>query len=926
MKNSTHAEFAQFRFVRNGEGSVIPLPAQGIDEKNLLVIDCERWGLARLHIFEGSAVRQDKLDAFQEELRQIADIRSDSVSRLITWGRDSEELFYADEMQDGEPLPEYLDRCGGVPFPVAGEWIRQLFEFLEQVPAGLPSFDRFSTLNFQIVVDRFHEVRPVFSEFYGWTKPGAQVQEHARDWYLAQIFCSLIAGVPVRTFSRESLPRNFDELTAPVQDAVLEALGEQGAGSYDRLKAEMRALSATADEHRNRVTLPRLLVREWLQQDLADSYAGEADFAFAPFSDREAERYAIPAVIRGKSSYVQVLPGPGSIPREGWLNQHHDATRRPGRPMLHQLHVNYLEDRGALTLVGEEQIEGVDLATLTLHLGPLSAAAAAPVLKRVAAAVSLLEQNTGSCAVWWLPPENVLFVTGTRSVTGSVHLVERKGDAIWEECGVKLRLHQTTTTLREGVQLPGTVRALSKIPGKKFEAARRSALALPLLFFLLTCHRFRWRRPVAEQADSLPGPLLALLEKYRLALLENPETLSTHLFAEFESGRFDEPVPDAGATRDAVVDFGADGNAETGAQAGEHGGASAPDDGFEAVLNETLHREPVALTEPTGPVRPAGEVEGDDEGLDAPEWDEADYGETEPVSPARFFRGWWLALWAVLLALFVGYLFAGWNSRLGPYHDVAEVRFPRSDYEVPAAPGPDEVVAELQSYLVAQAQPDLLPHTDALGIAESRRLIDEFLAARIAGSDGAAARLRALLAGLDGAPAGEVVTAFREAARLGDVEAQFDLAVLGLVKGLGNQDPVEARNLLERAAKSGNAYAGELLGVILLDAGDAAEARQIMDKAARQNHLGAIYHLGLFAANGIGAPVDPETAAIQFEAAAAQGEPRAMFAIGRCYEAGFGRKADFTEATRWIKMAAALGNQGAIAWCHSREIEVPPAE
>jgi len=72
--------------------------------------------------------------------------------------------------------------------------------------------------------------------------------------------------------------------------------------------------------------------------------------------------------------------------------------------------------------------------------------------------------------------------------------------------------------------------------------------------------------------------------------------------------------------------------------------------------------------------------------------------------------------------------------------------------------------------------------------------------------------------------------------------------------------------------------------------------------------------------------MDPEMAATQFELAAAQGEVRAMFALGRCYEIGFGKAADFTEAARWIKMAAALDYQSAIAWCQAREIEVSSGE
>ncbi|MEM6280384.1 MAG: hypothetical protein AAF733_12960, partial [Verrucomicrobiota bacterium] len=637
MNIPNNAEFAQFRFVRDAEGSVIVLPAQGTDEKNLLVLDCERWGLARLHIFEGAALRQDLLEAFQDELKQIVDIRSESLSRLITWGRDSEELFYADEMQDGEPLPEYLDRTGGVPFSIAGEWILQLFDFFELVPDGLPSFERFTTLYFQVVIDRYQQVRPVFSEFYGWTKPGAHVEEHPREWYLAQIFCSLVAGVPIRTFYESSLPRNFDELPTSVQETLLQILSNRGESGYARLKSEMKDLARAAEKDRAQVSLPHLLVREWMSNDLASSYRGEADFAFGPLGSPEEQSYGIPSTIRGNSSLVQVLPGPESIPREGWLNQHHDATRRPGRPMLHQLHVNYIEDRNSLTLVGEECVEGLDLATLLLHRGAQDMEVGTRILRRVASSLASLEQNTGSCAVWWLPPENILFLTGTNSIRGSLHLLERKGGEVWEDWGVKLRLHQTTATLREGVNLPSSVRALSRIPGKQNEPARRSALALPLIFFLLTSQRFRWKRPLSTQAD-FPVPLLELLERYRVALRENPEGVETNLFEEFLQGDFE--------TTD-----GPDGTAEK--DPGE-----TKDDGFEEMLNRTLDRDPVELVEPDPGATQASVPDHSPTDWEAPEWDEAEYEIDEELTPRRFLQGWWLVLWSVLAALVVGYLVA----------------------------------------------------------------------------------------------------------------------------------------------------------------------------------------------------------------------------------------------------------------------------
>tara|TARA_B110000305_G_scaffold237689_1_gene301550 strand:- start:1009 stop:2139 length:1131 start_codon:yes stop_codon:yes gene_type:complete len=376
------------------------LPAQGIDEKTLLTLDCERWGLTRLHIFEEAAVRSDKLEAFQKELSEIADIRSDSVSRLISWGRDGEELFYADEMLDGEPLPDYLGRAGGVPFCIAGKWLQQLFVVFESIKSLPFSLERLTTLNLQVIVDMRKEVRPVISEFYGWTKPGVQVQEHPTEWYFAQIFCSLIAGVPVRTFSSHSLLRNFDELDDNVRDAAQAAINEI-SGGYDRLKTAMIDLASQCKESDEDATqLPQMPVRELVRLGLEGTYSNKAEFEMLSEFGRHDEYYAVSSVIRGSVANIQLIPGPGSIPREGWFNQHHIATGRPGRGLLHQLQLNYLEDRDPVTLIGEERIEGIDLASLVAWHGPVEPAEVRGFAKKLSHAIDVLKQNVGSCPVW----------------------------------------------------------------------------------------------------------------------------------------------------------------------------------------------------------------------------------------------------------------------------------------------------------------------------------------------------------------------------------------------------------------------------------------------------------------------------------------------------------------------------------------------
>ena len=532
MKVPSISEFAQYRFVRDARGNVIKLPSQGVDEKILLVLDCERWGLARLHIFEGAAARSDKLEAFQAELQQIAEIRSDHVSRLVSWGRDAEELFYADEMRDGEPLPAYLSRTGGVPFPVASGWILQLLTFFESIGQLPPSMLRFSTLNFEVVMNRHGKIFPVFSEFYGWTKPGAQVREHKVEWSLAQVFCSLIAGVPIRTFHRDSLPRNFDELDEATREVILRTLEEGSADTYDSFKAAMEAGSAGAKERESEVAVPLMPVREWLRNDLANSYEGPADYVLSADFANDDERYAIRSHLRGAAANIQLIPGPGSIPREGWLNQHHDATRRPGRGMMNQLSVNYIEDRDSLTLIGEERVEGVDLGALVTGTGPLSDEAVKRIASAINTALDGLEKQAGACAVWWLPPENIFLLTGTRSLSGSVGLIERKGPEAWSSLPLKLRLHQTLATLKDGVNIPSRVRQLSRLPGKQYEVVRRSVIALPLLWYCLTGNRFRWSCVVQTQS-SVPEPVGELFERFRMRLREEPSEMVENLFLAF---------------------------------------------------------------------------------------------------------------------------------------------------------------------------------------------------------------------------------------------------------------------------------------------------------------------------------------------------------------------------------------------------------
>lgn len=935
MQPPSIAEFAQYRFVKDGDGNVISLPAQGIDERVLLTLDCERWGLARLHIFEEAALRKDKLEAFQSDLARIAEIRSDSVSRLITWGRDGEELFYADEMLDGEAMPDYLGRSGGVPFCIAGKWIAQLFELFDRFETLPVSFERFTTMNFQVIVDMRREVRPVFSEFYGWTKPGVQVAEHPVEWYLAQVFCSLMAGVPIRTFHSDSLPRNFDELDQQTQSAVLSALNESNEGRESLTAAMKRLAENCTESHENETPPPLMPVRELMRTGLEESYTGTADFVLEEVFDRHQQHYAVQTKIRGTNSHIQLIPGPASIPREGWFNQHHNATRRPGRGMLNQLQLNYLEDREPVTLVGEERVDGVDLASLIAWHGSLETESVRLFARKLSHAIDGLEKNVGSCAVWWLPPDNIFLLTGTQSVRGSANLIDRKGDEALIGFGMKLRLHQTVETLKRGVNLPANVRLMCREPGKPFEEVRRSAVALPLLFFLLSGHRLRWTLPI-RRITGVSETVVNLLEEFRVLLTENPASCNRNLLTEFENCSVEELAePDKEERTDdslhkALGETLYDGDIDLSEE--------APLGEFEPDPVPEVEPEPTAESEPDQ----EGETEAEDspaervavavadstttaEDVAQKDFDPEDDISNPAVLPKK--KSWWpwtsLWVWLVLgvvLSSSLGYsLFAKHSENSGAVEQVF-LSLPQTDFESNHEAILEETLDALAGYLVGAGQPGGLAMVAEINVlkeeGESSRLTSWLETARD-NRDGAAACFLGRVLWWQERTPDSVISNFEEAARLGDAEAPYLLALYEYLKSSGEGVRDETLNRLLTSAEVGNENSRELAAVLLAEK-DSETAFRHLQHVAESGGRSAVYQLGLFYANGVGTEVSSSEAVQCFKRAAGLGCLKSMVAYALCLEIGFGTDPNFTEAQRWMRHADLLGSVSARNWLSER--------
>jgi TPR repeat protein len=160
----------------------------------------------------------------------------------------------------------------------------------------------------------------------------------------------------------------------------------------------------------------------------------------------------------------------------------------------------------------------------------------------------------------------------------------------------------------------------------------------------------------------------------------------------------------------------------------------------------------------------------------------------------------------------------------------------------------------------------------------------------------------------------EAVAAWRKAADKGSTAAMVELGVLyGTGAGVA-RDEEQARQLFERAANAGNPRGVTNLAALggAAVATDPARSRELLAKAAETN-AEAQYQLGLMLADGTGGPQDDAGARALFEKAAAQNHPGALERMGAFASEGRGGPKDRDAAKAYYKRAADLGDEQAKA-------------
>jgi uncharacterized protein len=139
----------------------------------------------------------------------------------------------------------------------------------------------------------------------------------------------------------------------------------------------------------------------------------------------------------------------------------------------------------------------------------------------------------------------------------------------------------------------------------------------------------------------------------------------------------------------------------------------------------------------------------------------------------------------------------------------------------------------------------------------------------------------------------------------------------------------DALGYFQRAAEAGVPDAQYALAQLYaygrgVAAGDDQQARQWLEKAARSGHDTAQIELGIWLINGRGGEKDPSEGFRWLKGAAERGNPIAVNRVAHLYKDGVGAPADRAEAARWTVLARRAANSDATLDAFFRQL--PEAE
>ncbi|WP_341644148.1 sel1 repeat family protein [Thauera sp. SDU_THAU2] len=157
-------------------------------------------------------------------------------------------------------------------------------------------------------------------------------------------------------------------------------------------------------------------------------------------------------------------------------------------------------------------------------------------------------------------------------------------------------------------------------------------------------------------------------------------------------------------------------------------------------------------------------------------------------------------------------------------------------------------------------------------------------------------------------------------------DAEYDEAAIS-----SPQAAIAVNSTIEEAARNGDVEAQFRLGrAALLDTSrgkeGAAEAVTWLRQAATGGHAGAMLQLGKLYRSGVGMPQNYEYAEKWIRSAAEAGDSDAMVELGRLYRSGLGVSVDQVQAYVWFNRAAAAMNMDGVYERDNIALKLSPDE
>ncbi|WP_153305831.1 tetratricopeptide repeat protein [Desulfogranum mediterraneum] len=175
---------------------------------------------------------------------------------------------------------------------------------------------------------------------------------------------------------------------------------------------------------------------------------------------------------------------------------------------------------------------------------------------------------------------------------------------------------------------------------------------------------------------------------------------------------------------------------------------------------------------------------------------------------------------------------------------------------------------------------------------------------------------------------GRAFRLYRQAALLGDPEAQFIVGGM-LYRGQGTDpDQQQAFTWLLKAAKQGKSSPESMAiigGMFLRGSGvpqNYSEARRWLEPAARAGRLEAINDLAYILYHGLAGEQDMAGALALYTKAAMQKDPLAQANVGMMYATGTGTGVDRARGYAWYSLAASQGNTMAVIQRNNLMVEM----